>query len=72
MEMNFDFTAEEDFGLAKSFTNIPMGVIAPAIHGERETTEDDLKKEFQSVTENEIKADGFCFKMAPGQDVSLL
>jgi len=28
MDFNFDFTANEDFGLAKTFTRAPLGTIA--------------------------------------------
>ena len=31
MEMDWSFTGEEDFGLAKSFSNAPMTMIAPKI-----------------------------------------
>jgi len=30
-EMDWDFAGEEDFGLAKSFSNAPIGMIGPVI-----------------------------------------
>ena len=31
MEMDWDFTAEEDFGFAKSFSNAPVHAFAPGM-----------------------------------------
>ena len=57
----------EDFGLAKSFSNAPLLQIAP-LSTFNNTHEDSVEKEIESTSVNEIRADGFCFKLCPTAD----
>ena len=70
MEMDWDFAAEEDFGLACSFSNAPLGMIGPVIENkihQNQYTEEQLASEAQ--LDEGIRVDGFNFKLAPGVDV---
>lgn len=68
--LNFDFLADEDFGLAKSFSRAPVCTIAPSIdHSKKQ--EVDVEKEYTDMLQPEIVSEGFCFKLAPGEDVRL-
>jgi len=58
---------DEDFGLAKSFTTAPMGLITPSI-SLKSQEKPDLYKECEKLQENEIKAEGFCFKLHPSEN----
>ena len=62
---DFDFTGDEDFGLAKSFTSAPIHQIAP-LKNFNNLSEDAVEREAENVSE--IRADGFCFKLAPTED----
>ena len=72
--MDWDFAAEEDFGLAKSFTNAPLGIISPSLDDEirqNEYSTDQLAKDAINLDgEQNMRVDGFNFKMAPSNDVS--
>jgi len=63
----FDVPSEEDFGLAKSFSKAPFVQIAP-LKNFSNIHEDDVDREVDAVGMSEIKADGFCFKLAPTED----
>jgi len=70
MDFNMDFMHNENFGLAKSFTTAPLGTIAPnaCSNAAVASTSGDFEAQqaFNSAADpNEIKADGFCFKLAP-------
>jgi len=58
---------DEDFGLAKSFSTAPLGLISPyqSLASEEKP---DLDKECQNVMSNEIRSDGFNFKLHPSED----
>ena len=68
-DFDFDFVGDEDFGLAKSFTTAPIAQIAPTINAARHE-QADIEHEFSKCLSNEVVADGICFKLAPGEDVS--
>ena len=71
MDLDFGFTGEEDFGLARSFSTQPLMQIAPLANFSNTTGaqgEETEKKVNMEEDPNEIRAEGFCFKMAPGQD----
>ena len=62
-----DFLGDEDFGLAKCFTTAPIGLMAPGTSlASAEAT--NVEKECEERMANEIKADGFCFKLHPSED----
>ena len=68
--MDWDFAGEEDFGLASSFSNAPIGMIGPVIENkvhQNEYSQEQLATESQH--EEGIRVDGFNFKLAPGVDV---
>jgi hypothetical protein len=69
MDMDFGFLDNEDFGLAKSFSTAPILAIAPHVNfAQRE--QGDLEHQLNMETPAEaFVSEGFCFKMAPGQDV---
>jgi len=64
---DFDFQGDEDFGLGKSFTTGSMHQIAP-LQTFQNTHEDEVEREVDASNVNEIRADGFCFKLAPTED----
>lgn len=68
-DTNFDFLENEDFGLAKSFTTAPIGIISPAIDLKL-AEQPDVDREFENqvLHNSEIRADGFCFKLHPAED----
>jgi len=68
-DYDFGFANDEDFGLAKSFTNAPMHQIHPLVNFKNDGTAELLADEPIATSEpNEIRADGFCFKLAPCED----
>ena len=70
-DMNWDFAGEDDFGLASSFSNAPLGMISPVIDNDNhqnEYTTEQLGK--NQLFESENALGGLNFKMAPGVDVS--
>lgn len=68
-EMDWDFAGEEDFGLAKSFSNAPIGMIGPVIENKVHQNEYSAEQLGQEATHDEgIRVDEFNFKMAPGVD----
>lgn len=72
MDFNFNFSDIEDFGMAKCFSNAPLGMIAPQYASEDQMAQQDGPdmKECEKAMSNEIRAEGFCFKLAPTEDVS--
>ena len=66
-EMDCSYLDDEDFGLAKSFTKAPWSIIAPNMTL-KQSEEPDLEKPMENLTLNEIRSDGFCFKMHPSED----
>jgi hypothetical protein len=66
-DMDFNFMANEEFGLAKSFTTAPVGLLAP-LTSLKSMEEPSADNECESHMGNEIKADGFCFKLHPSED----
>ena len=68
--MDFSFTGDEDFGLAKSFSTAPILSIAPLTNFAQRSAVN-VEDEYTSQNSNQVITDGFCFKLAPVQDVSL-
>ena len=64
---NTDFMGDEDFGLARSFSNQPLCQIAP-LRNFGNTAQQESEKEVEQNDVSEIRADGFCFKLAPTED----
>ena len=67
MEMDWSFTAEEDFGFAKSFSNAPVHAFAPGM-AKKQFTAMDPEAEAEQQRTNEIGTEGFNFKLAPVED----
>jgi hypothetical protein len=68
-EQDFTFMDDEDFGLAKSFTTAPIGIIMPSIDlKQAEVPNPEKECEEQVLNNSEIRADGFCFKLHPTED----
>ena len=70
-----DFMADEDLGLAKSFTKAPLGVISEAAldsaHLCSADGQDEINQAFKDAAEpNEARLDGFNFKMASSENPS--
>ena len=72
MEMDFSFLDNEDFGLAKSFSTAPILAIAPQTNFAQKDLGDVERELSQEAPGEAFLSDGFCFKMAPGQDVTTL
>lgn len=71
MEMNFNFLESEDFGLAKSFSTAPVLAISPFTDlAQKETGDIEHELSEELANTGEYRSEGFCFKFAPGQDVS--
>ena len=68
--MEFSCLENEDFGLAKSFTTAPLGLIAPSFNFNQKENED-VENECVNNLERDVVSDGLCFKLAPGEDVFL-
>ena len=66
-DLDFSGMDDEDFGLAKCFTTAPIGLITPGVSLESQE-EPNIEKECMNSMNNEIKADGFCFKLHPTED----
>ena len=64
---SFEMPSDEDFGLAKSFSKAPFLQIAP-LKSFTNTHEDTVEREVDTSDLSEIRADGFCFKLAPTED----
>ena len=66
--MDFDFSCLDtpDFGFASSFSSAPLAEFMPQI---KPSQRDDPMANVESEI-NEIKIDGFCMKLAPGENVS--
>jgi len=58
---------DEDFGLAKSFSTAPLCMLAP---GTNIASKSDVKEVnvVQDQMDNEIRSDGFCFKLHPSEN----
>ncbi len=66
--MDFGFLDNEDFGLAKSFSTAPILAIAPHTNfAQKELGE--VERELSEQAPDAFVSEGFCFKLAPGQDV---
>jgi hypothetical protein len=65
--MDFDFSCmdSEDFGLAKSFSTVPIMAISPLTNFAQKEQED-VDKVLEADLRDSIVTDGFCFKLAPG------
>merc|ERR1712147_278291 len=61
-----DFS-NEDFGLAKSFSSAPVHQVVPFANFNN-VSEEEVEKPIEQTECNEIKAEGFCFKLAPSED----
>jgi hypothetical protein len=68
--LNFDFLADEDFGLAKSFSRAPVCALAPSTNFAKRQ-EVDVEREYTDMYQSEIVSEGFCFKLSPDGDVRL-
>ena len=69
MDCDFSFLEVEDFGLAKSFSTAPILSIAPLTNFAQKE-QPSVESELELDHNNGLISEGFCFKMAPGQDVS--
>ena len=58
----------EDFGLAKSFSKAPICAIAPQFPYHKKDMED-VESQMTQTMQNELVSEGFCFKLAAGEDV---
>ena len=67
MEMDWSFTADEDFGFAKSFSDTPVHAFAPGMAKKVFSSMEPMAEAEKSRTE-EIRSDGFDFKLAPVED----
>jgi hypothetical protein len=69
-DLDFSCMDEADFGLAKTFTTAPMGLIAPGTSlKEAEAVNVDREcEEYVLDRTHEIKQEGFCMKFYPTQD----
>lgn len=72
MDIDFDFAGEEDFGLARSFSNAPVGMIQPQMDNKNHQNHYTEQQLGEEVHDQGIRLDEFNFKMAPGVDVSEL
>jgi hypothetical protein len=72
MDLDFNFSDIEDFGMAKCFSKAPVGMIAPQFASEETMVnhQGPDMNECENMLANEIRSDGFCFKLAPTEDVS--
>lgn len=70
MECDYSFLDNEDFGLAKSFSTAPVLNLDPHINLAQKK-EADLEHELTNEMNDCIVEDGFCFKLAPGQNVRI-
>jgi hypothetical protein len=68
--MDFSFTGDEDFGLAKSFSSAPILSIAPLTNFDQRSAHN-VESEYSDANSNQVITDGFCFKFAPGVDVRI-
>jgi hypothetical protein len=68
MEMDFSFLDNEDFGLAKSFSTAPILSIAPKTDFSMKER-GDIEHELSEQAPEAFVSEGFCFKLAPGQEV---
>lgn len=70
--LDFNFSDVEDFGMAKCFSKAPFGMMAPHMAGEEEMVNHGGpdENECEKAMNNDIKSDGFTFKLAPTEDVS--
>ena len=68
--MDYSFLDSEDFGLAKSFSTAPILSIAPNVNMAQKERGDVEKELEQELAIGEYVSEGFCFKMAPGHNVS--
>ena len=59
----------EDFGLAKSFSTAPILSIAPLTNFAQKERGDVDRELEQNASSDVISAEGFTFKLAPGQEV---
>ena len=67
VEMNWDFETE-DFGLASSFSSAPVFAVSPEIAARKHFIQEDNQHQAEEALSNEIRSDGFCFKLAPVDD----
>jgi hypothetical protein len=70
MDMDLSFLENENFGLAKSFSTAPILSIAPHVNFQQKERAD-IEHELSTEASEAFITEGFCFKLAPGQDVSL-
>jgi hypothetical protein len=68
--MDFSFLDDEDFGLAKSFSSAPVTSLAPQYPYDKKDSVE-VEKQVTDIMDRELVSDGFCFKLAPCEDVSL-
>jgi len=71
MDFDYDFSCldSEDFGLAKSFTTAPIGLVAPQI-SLASAEEPNIEKECENeiLTQGPIGVEGFNLKLHPVDD----
>ncbi len=69
MDMDLSFLDNEDFGLAKSFSTAPILSIAPHVNFQQKERAD-IDHELSEEASEAFVSEGFCFKLAPGQNVN--
>ena len=69
MDMDLSFLENEDFGLAKSFSTAPILSIAPHVNFQQKERAD-IDRELSEEASEAFVSEGFCFKLAPGQNVN--
>ena len=67
MEMDWSFTADEDFGFAKSFSDAPVHAFAPGM-ARKVFTPMEGEADAEQALSNEIRSDSFNLKLAPVDD----
>ena len=70
MDFDFSFLDNEDFGLAKSFSTAPILAISPHTNFQKKEAAE-VEHELSLALTDAYTSEGFCFKMAPGEDVRL-
>lgn len=67
MEMDWSFTADEDFGFAKSFSDAPVHAIAPGM-AKKVFTPMESEASAEQQRTSEVRSEGFNFTLAPVED----
>jgi len=66
-EIDHSYLDNDDFGTPNSFTTAPVFLIAPQASLKKNEAVD-IEHAVENIESNEIKAEGFCFRMHPAED----